>query len=293
MGAPAFHLRFLGGICCFLAVASAESQTLTSMPVTELAPVVVTASGIDQPLPLVSQTLRLYDQSAIDTAQPRNLGDLLIQNSFGSSINFSPGQTLFNIRGGSSGVGQGWEDGSEVTVLINGRPSGTANLGKLSTYDAERVEVLRGPASVIYGSSAMGGVINIITKDGETAPGSRVEGFFGSYDRYSGTFESGGKEKAFDWYVEGTGFTGGDYDSGAGSAGAMPNTAYNQANLDLHLGYDLNETNRLDFTIRHDGVYDAGHPGVTLSTTDTDNRYNTSIEADYAGSTSHGDLSWT
>jgi len=272
--------------------ASAQTQP-PPPPITVLSPVVVTASGVDEPLAAAPQTVRVYDQDAIDAAHPTNLGDLLIQNSFGSTTSFSPGQTLFNIRGGSSGVGQGWDDTSEVTVLINGRPAGTANLGKLSTYDIERVEVLRGPASVIYGSSAMGGVINLITKDGETAPGSRVEGTFGSYDRYSGTFESGGKEKAFDWYVEGTGFTSGNYQSGAGSVGTMPDTAYNQANLDLHLGYDFNDTNRLDFTVRNDGVYDAGHPGVTLSTTDSDNRYNTSIEADYTGSTSHGDLSWT
>lgn len=240
------------------------------------------------------QTVRLYGQDVIQTIQPKNVADLLVQNGSGFSQTFSPVHTIFSLRGATNGTGQGWDDGSEVTVLVNGRPAGTANLGKLSTYDVERVEVLRGPASVQYGSSAIGGVINLITKDGQTAPGNRAQATFGSFDRYTGTVETGGKEKAFDWYVEVTGGLSGDYDSGSGSAGRMPNTSYNRANLDLNLGYDLDALNRVDFVVRHDGAYDAGHPGLTASLTDHDNRYNTSIEAVYSGRATEApdSLSW-
>ncbi len=273
----------------------AGTGTNGSLALIPLVTVVVHASPAADPAQDVReapQTLRLYDQAAIDTAKPKNVADLLAQNASGFSMNFSPGQTMFNLRGGTDGIGQGWDDTGEVIVLVNGRPAGTENLGKLSTYDVERVEVLRGPASVRYGNAAIGGVINLVTKDGETAPGTHVQALFGSYDRYTGTVETGGKEKAFDWYFESTGGLNGDYDSGSGSVGRMPNTAYNQANLDLRLGYDLDALNRLDFTVRHDGVYDAGHPGVTLSLTDHDNRYNTSIEAVYSGRGPDGTLSW-
>ncbi|MGO7771011.1 TonB-dependent receptor plug domain-containing protein, partial [Rhizobium ruizarguesonis] len=76
-----------------------------------------------------------------------------------------------NLRGASTD-GQGRDFRSQVLVLVNGRRAGTANLSKLSPSDVERIEIVRGPSSVIYGSQAMGGVVNIIMKTGATAPGT-------------------------------------------------------------------------------------------------------------------------
>ncbi|SDT93792.1 vitamin B12 transporter [Verrucomicrobium sp. GAS474] len=256
---------------------------------------VVTVTGAAPGGSAGTGTAAVYDQAAIETIRPFNLTDLLSQNSFGFSVNYSPGHTLFNIRGALTAA-QGWDDVSQIPVLVNGRRAGTANIGKLSTEDAARVEVSRGPASVAYDSTAsMGGVVNLVTKDGTTAPGNRVTGTFGSFDRYTGQIESGGKEKAFDWYVSATGSTSGNYTSGSGSAGTMPNTAYDRGNLNLTLGYDLDATgaNRIEVIVRHDGVYDAGHPGLTYSLTDTDTRMNTSVDAIYTGAATGGGLRWS
>lgn len=259
----------------------------------QLPTIVVTASGVGQSLGTVAQSLLYFDQDKIGESHTYNLTNFLEQNSVGSIANISPGQSYINIRGAQNGTGQGWDDASEVMVLINGRRAGTDNIGKLSTYDVDHIEVLRGPASVIYGSSAIGGVINLITKNGEDDPGNRIQGTFGSFNRYTGTAESGGPlGKNFDYYAEITGGSSGDYQSGAGSAGTMPNTAYTQGNLDLNFGYNINDLNRVDLTLRHDGLYNLGHPGVTYSLTDNDNRYNTSVDLDYTGATQDHEVSW-
>jgi len=53
---------------------------------------------------------------------------------------------------------------SKVLVLVDSGYAGTVNLAKLLVDEIERIEIVKGPASVLYGSQAMGGVINIITK---------------------------------------------------------------------------------------------------------------------------------
>lgn len=93
--------------------------------------------------------------------------------------------TVF-IRGASS---------DQTLVLIDGMeandPSGVGNgfdFSNLMVDNIERIEVLRGPQSPLYGTNAIGGVINIITKTGQGEPGGFLQGQGGSF----GTFKVGG-----------------------------------------------------------------------------------------------------
>src|SRR5205807_2466499 len=114
---------------------------------------------------------------------------------------WTPGQTLLNIRGGIT-EGQGRDFKSEVLVLINGRRAGTANISKLSLGDVERIEIVRGPASVVYGSQAIGGVVNIITRNGRNTPQeNRVRAEVGTSEFKQATAHTAGTAGQFNYYV--------------------------------------------------------------------------------------------
>jgi len=72
----------------------------------------------------------------------------------------------------------------------------TFALPKIETYGLERLEVLKGPSSGLYGASDPGGIINMISKRPQESPHYSIEGNFGSSDRYQGAFDIGGPADA-------------------------------------------------------------------------------------------------
>ncbi|WP_111977471.1 TonB-dependent receptor plug domain-containing protein [Algibacillus agarilyticus] len=98
--------------------------------------------------------------------------DVLSQGTVAQALNFVPGVVVNrNQKDGYTVQMQGF-DGDNVLVLLNGQPliapTGAAvDLDQISAQDIQQIEVIRGAASVMYGSSAMGGVINIITRQAD------------------------------------------------------------------------------------------------------------------------------
>src|SRR5439155_21046552 len=133
----------------------------------------ITATGRLEPVNRIAGTVQIIPQDRIEKSTARSVADLLAENAVGFMSEWTPGQTSINIRGAAS-EGQGRDFKSQVLVLINGHRAGTGNVSKLSLADVERIEIVRGPSSVIYGSQNMGGVVNIIMKNGQTAPGTFV-----------------------------------------------------------------------------------------------------------------------
>ncbi len=105
-------------------------------------------------------------------------------------------------------------------VLIDGRPSGAYNIALLDMATVERIEVLKGPASSLYGSSAVGGAINIVTrKSTGTSFGGRVTSSYGSFRTSESAVQMGGMisdrldaDLSFRYYDQGS-----DYRLGSGS----------------------------------------------------------------------------
>ncbi|MCF0160145.1 MAG: TonB-dependent receptor [Bacteroidaceae bacterium] len=157
-----------------------------------------------------------------------------------------------NIRGLGSGEGR-------IMVLIDGHPQYSGIYGhsisdSYQTMMAEKVEVLRGPASVIYGSNAMGGVINIVTH------GQREDGVYTSLNLGAGSW--GTFQSQISNTVQRNGFSSNVSVQYNRSDNHRPHMGFEQYGGHVNLGYDFNTHWRVfaDADLTH---FNASHPGTT------------------------------
>lgn len=282
--------------------AAAEAQEVR-LPIT-LDEMVVTATGRPEPRSSLAGTVQVIDQETIRRSTAQNMTDLLAENAVGFFSEWTPGQTSINIRGGATD-GQGRDFRSQVLVLVNGRRAGTANLSKLSPAEVERIEIIRGPASVVYGSQAMGGVINLIMRDGRSSPGGFAEISGGSWGLAEGRLRYGMNVRdvgvtpegssaynirAGDMYV---GLSGGRRDSyGAGNGGPiLKGTQWNRAGGAAALGVETN-IGRIGISARTDGTYNTGFLGSAWNTSNHEDRTNHSADLTLEGATADARFRW-
>ncbi|MEY3050506.1 MAG: hypothetical protein RLY31_291, partial [Bacteroidota bacterium] len=148
--------------------------------------VVVTASARPGTALLVPASLGVV--SAADLAvRPLTTFDQAFDEMPGVVVTRSGNANVqaFSIRGASEVAGGGI--GNRVLLLIDGRPalspeSGGALWNLVPLQSIERIEVLRGAYSSLYGSSAMGGVVNVITRKPSEAPSLKAQLSYGCYD---------------------------------------------------------------------------------------------------------------
>lgn len=254
--------------------------------------VVVTASAREEQLGETAATMQVLDREAIDASTATSVTALLAERGVAFLGQWSPSQTAINLRGATTD-GQGRDFRSQVVILINGRRAGTANVSKLSLQDVERIEIVRGPGSLIYGSQAIGGVVNLITRSGARGAARSLALSFGSWGQVEGSgFVSGGRSK-FDYALSAHGGRRGDYDAGSGSAEPMTNTAYAQRGVMAAIGYTPSSRERVSLTLRSDGIYDAGFRGSQWDTDNEDSRFNQSAETVYTRGSANGRASFT
>ncbi len=254
--------------------------------------VVVTASARPEPMAQTGSTMQVFDRAAIEASPSTSVTGLLAEYGLAYFSQWSPSQTSINLRGGATD-GQGRDFRSQVIVLINGRRAGTANVSKLSLHDVDRIEIVRGPGSLLYGSQALGGVINLITRSGVRGASQSLSVDTGSWGAVDAAGQVNGLAGKLDYSVGAHGGRRGDYDAGAGSAEQMLNTAYAQRGGLVALGYSRSSTERLTFTARTDGIYNAGFRGSQWDTDNYDSRYNQSIDAVYTRASARSGASFT
>ncbi len=125
----------------------------------------------------------------------RFLPGILPDGTVGTEIGGLSGQF---IRGSNTG---------QVLILLNGRPvnnlgSGGFDLSEITTDIVERVEVLPGGGSTLYGSDAIGGTINIITRRPTTDITTTAQLRFGSYDLNEQSIQNSGKQGNVSWLLD-------------------------------------------------------------------------------------------
>lgn len=221
---------------------SASAQMLGLVPeeAVELGPVVVTATKTEVPVKQVAASVTVITKEEIEARQVTQVSDLLRdvpglsvrqQSSRGSIVTVFP-------RGGNSNFN---------LVLIDGVKANDAggfyDFGDLSTDNIERIEIVRGPHSALYGSDAMGSVIQIFTKRGKGTP--RVDASF-----------AGGNLKTFEEKLNLSGGTGKfDYSLGVGrndtGGNLSVNNHFGETTVSSRVGFALEKTLDLSLAIRY------------------------------------------
>ncbi len=283
-------------VCIFgvllTAPALAEEKSTDARTMTKLQEVVVTAQRSAEPAEEVNANITVLDEEEIEMSTAKDLGDLLAEKNIGHIHKYPGNQTSVGIRGfRTSPLGNDLQ--GRVLVLLNGRRAGTGNLAKIMTKNIERIEIIRGPASVQYGSAAIGGLINVITKQGKGKPTFFAEGTLGSFGYEEAAAGFSGKIKGFDFSGSFSRSIMDDYDTADDDD--YENTGYDEKeHASLNLGYEFLPGNRIGVVYTGYNADQVGSPN-SLQFNDADdytNNDNQSLDFIYDGKIRDGLFSW-
>lgn len=230
---------------------------------------VVTATKTEKSLKEVAASVSVITPEMIWDSSAKSLADLLPLLPGGSieTRGSLGGISGISIRGLNGGPGS-----QKILLLLDGRPanfaySGDINWNSIPLENVERVEVIRGPASALYGANALGGVINVITKK-PTKNTTTLKTQGGTNDTQIYSLLHMGKEDKLAYVVT----------LGSGkSDGHRPNGDYEDKDYTLKLDYAINPTTNLIFN----SGYHQEDRGVAGSKTTPEKYYRDNIQNNY------------
>ena len=243
-----FFLARCGAVAAFGTLFSSVSVWAQDAGETTTLPeVVVTASRFARPVKEVLADVTVIDRQQIEESGATTVLQLL-ETQPGLQVNFSDNKTgNVYIRGAESrmtgllidGVRMGGQDG--ISRIGGGVPWESIPLS-----DIERIEIVRGPSSVSYGSDAMAGAVQIITRKGEAGLHPFVIMGAGSYNTQ--TLTAGFRGAQGDWdYAFHAGVTRSDGFNTRPDASHSPDTESSKnSESGLSVGYQLDPANRLE-----------------------------------------------
>lgn len=170
----------------------------------QLNEVVITATRTEKKVNEAPRSVTVFNAADIQKLPYQNLGDLLSR----SEGIFIPG--VLQTPGALQTIGMRGANSNQTLVLIDGikisdatSPDNVLDFSELSLANIERIEIVRGSHSTLYGSSAIGGVINIITKqNGKKGFNGSISSRYGTFGKKTGEFTN----QAFLNYTDKSGF---------------------------------------------------------------------------------------
>ena len=255
-------IRRLFIVCCVIlpSAVSMRAEEADSLSVNRsLEELVVTGTRSETDVRHLSQTVSVIDRKEIEQGLQPSLLPVLTEQVPGLFVT-SRGVMGYGVSDGAAGgiSLRGLSGGSaQLMVLIDGHPQYAGIFGhpisdSYQSLLADRVEVLRGPASVLYGSNAMGGVINIVTrKMREDGVKTDLRAGYGSYNTLETELTNRVRKGRFSSVVSGS------YNR---TDGHRDNMQFEQYDGYAKLGYDLtaNWNTSADVNVTH---FNASYPG--------------------------------
>lgn len=227
-------------IALILAAAAVSFSTAQATEPTDsiLQEVVITGTRSATDVRQLSQTVNVIDRSAIEETNRASLLPLLTEQVPGLFIT-QRGYAGYGVSGGAAGniSMRGMTGGAaRMIVLIDGHPNYAGIYGHpiADSYQSlmtERVEVLRGPASILYGSGAMAGVVNIVTKK-EEGTHAHLHAGYGSFNTAETEFTASTRQGKFSAVASGS------YNR---TDGHRDNMNFEQFGGYAKLGYDISD----------------------------------------------------
>lgn len=218
----------LGIAASTLTVFAQDNSTGDTNRPTTLTPVIVTGTRIPTQPENTASPVTVIQTDQILATQQRLVADVL-RDATGLDVVRSGepgGNTSVFLRGANSSHTLVLVDGMRVNNGFNN----AFDFSQLAVDNIEQIEILRGPQSTLYGSEALGGVINIVTKHAEGPPTGSLQTEYGSFDTWltRGSFAM----------REGKGWISADA-SYASSHGNRINSDYDALNLSAHASYEF------------------------------------------------------
>lgn len=226
----------------------------------QLREVFVTAYRTAQPIGDVVADVTIIDNEVLERTGPVGLADVLARVP-GIEITRNGGignSTSVFTRGGES---------RHTVVLIDGvrvdsqSTSGGANWQAIPLAQIERIEIVRGPTSAVYGSDASAGVVQIFTKKGQGPFAPAITLGYGAYNTQKIDFSASGSTGATD-YSFGIAQASSDGFNVRPVTGQNPDSdGYNSMNFNARLGFQINSSHRLETSVlsnKNDAQYDSG-----------------------------------
>lgn len=206
--------------------------------------VVVTASRTAEKREDVASSVEVITAAELDDTVGLSFIDLLKKNVALDVIQYPNGLAGIGLRGLRPDFE--FTINPRTLVLVDGRPSGSTSFTTIAPESIERVEVLRGPASALYGASAVGGVVNIITRRSSGPVQGEVNVGLGSFQTRRSGIRVGGTLTGNTDFDLALGYVdqAGDFSTGDGER--RPYSHFRRGSGRLRIGSDLSPIVRID-----------------------------------------------
>ena len=250
-----YNLKFLLALLTvYLCASFSFSQNIVQKTDTagyyKLSEVVVSATKTSANTLQLASSISVIDAEQISNSNSNNVFDLL-KNETGINFTRQGGNgTLSNIyiRGSNSSHTLVLIDGVEVNLTND--PSGVYDFSALPVDNIERIEVLRGPQSTLYGSDALAGVINIITKKGNGSPKFSLLTEAGTYNTYKGLIGLNGSIQKLNYSFALSKTISDGFSAASEKYGNTEKDGYTFNNFSSVLGYALNDQTEINLYTR-------------------------------------------